>query len=163
MTIERTALPGVGICHTATTTAGQRLGIISHVNGRRKIVLYDPDDPDRAACTVALEPHEAQHIADLLNATITIDHITHLEQRITGITAARIRIPLGSAYDGRPLADAHTATGATVVAVIRDEQLIAAPDPGFVLRHNDVVVAVGDNHGVAALTDTLHAEHTSGH
>ncbi|MEH1129652.1 hypothetical protein [Micromonospora sp. CPCC 206061] len=43
MNIERTALPGVGVCHTATTTSRQHLGIISHVTGRRDLVLYDPD------------------------------------------------------------------------------------------------------------------------
>lgn len=155
-TIERTALPGVGVGHVGTTTGGQRVGVISHVNGRREIVLYDADDPDRAAYTVALEPVEAQHLADLLNATITIDHIADLERPVDGLTAARIRLPLRSTYDGRPLRDARAGTGtASIVAVIRDEQVLAAPDPDFVLHHDDVVVAVGDAPGVNVLTDLL--------
>jgi K+/H+ antiporter YhaU regulatory subunit KhtT len=44
-------------------------------------------------------------------------------------------------------------TGASVVAVARaGGEVVAAPDPGFVLHHDDVVVAVGDEHGIAALT-----------
>jgi TrkA domain protein len=149
----------VGVCHTATTEAGQRLGIISHVSGRREIVLYDPDDPDRAARTVSLDPDEAQHIADLLNATVTIDHVTELERRVDGIAAVRIRVPLGSGCHGRPLRDVsvQSGTGFSVVAVIRGGRVTTAPGVDFVLRHDDVVVAVGDSRGVAVLTDILTA------
>jgi K+/H+ antiporter YhaU regulatory subunit KhtT len=42
-----------------------------------------------------------------------------------------------------------------VGAVVRGRQVTAAPDAGFVLHNDDVVVAVGDRAGVAALTDAL--------
>jgi TrkA domain protein len=157
MNIERTALPGVGVCHTATTARRQRLGVISHLTGRRDLVLYDPEDPQRVACAIVLDPGEARQIADLLDATVTIDHVTDLEQAITGVTAARIRIPVGSPYAGRPLRDTHarTRTGASIVAVIRDQQVTAAPDPDFVFHHGDTIVAVGDHDGIAALTNIL--------
>jgi TrkA domain protein len=161
MNIERTALPGIGICHTTTTARRQRLGIICHLSGRRDLVLYDPADPQRAAHAVVFDPTEAHHIADLLDATITIDHLTDLEQQITGITAARIRIPVGSPYDARPLRDtrARTRTGACIVAVIRDQQVTPAPDPDFVVHHGDTIVAVGAHDGITALTDLLTADH----
>lgn len=154
MTIERAALPGVGVGHAATTRGGQRLGVVSHLNGRREIVLYDLADPERAAHTVALEPAEARQFADLLNATVTVDHITDLERRVPGLTAARIRLPLRSPAGGRPLRDIHAGTAA-IVAVIRGEQVLVTPEPTFVLHHDDVVVAVGDARGVTELTDLL--------
>jgi TrkA domain protein len=154
MTIERTALPGVGICHAVTTAARHRLGVISHLTGRRDLVVYDADDPDRAAVTVPLHDHEAHQLADLLTGTVTVDHVRELERRVAGITAVRIRIPVGSAFDGKPLGGLQPAGygGAAVVAVIRDGVAIPAPGPGFVLRHDDVAVGVGDEHGIAALT-----------
>ena len=154
MTIERTALPGIGISHAVTTAARQRLGVISHVSGRRDLVVYDPGDPDRAAVTVALDDQEAHQLADLLVGSVTVDHVRELERRIAGLTAVRIRIPVGSAYDGCALREtrARARTGASVVGVIRDGSLIASPDPDFVLRHDDLVVAVGDEHGITALT-----------
>jgi TrkA domain protein len=154
MTIERTALPGIGISHAVTTAARQRLGVISHVSGRRDLVVYDPDDPERATVSVALDDLEARQLADLLAGSVTVDHISDLEQRIAGITAVRIRIPVGSAYDGAALRDtrARARTGVSVVAVVRDGVLTASPDPDFVLRRDDVVVAVGDEHGITALT-----------
>jgi TrkA domain protein len=157
MTLERTALPGIGVSHTLATAAGQRLGVIAHLTGRRDIVVYDIDDPEQVACTVPLHRDEAHQVADLLNATITIDHVSALERRINGITAARIRLPAGSPYDGRPLSDtrAGALTGASIVAVIHDRDVVAAPDPGYVLRHDDIVVAVGDPHGICELSDLL--------
>ncbi|MEU7907414.1 TrkA C-terminal domain-containing protein [Actinoplanes sp. NPDC049118] len=161
MTIERTPLPGIGVSHTLATTAGQRLGVIAHLTGRRDIVVYDLADPEQAACTVPLRRDEAHQISDLLDATVTIDHVSALERRINGITAARIRLPAGSPYDGRPLPDtrADALTGTSIVAVIHDRDVVAAPDPGYVLCHDDIVVAVGDPDGIAALSDLLTGAH----
>jgi TrkA domain protein len=155
MTIERTALPGIGIAHAVTTAARQRLGVISHVSGRREVVVYDPEDPDRATVTISLEDHEARQLADLLAGSVTVDHVSELERRIAGITAVRIRIPVGSACDGCELRDTPARTGASIVAVIRDGALTASPDPDFVLRRDDLVVAVGDEPGITALTELI--------
>lgn len=73
MIVERAALPGIGVAHTATTGRRQRIGVIEHVNGRRDLVFYDPDDPDRAAYAVVLDATEADHLAGLLAAAVTID------------------------------------------------------------------------------------------
>ncbi|GAA0954746.1 potassium transporter TrkA [Virgisporangium aurantiacum] len=69
MIIERVALPGVGVCHTATTTRRQRVGVVCHHSGRRDLVFYDTDDPERAAHAVVLDAIEADQVADLLFAT----------------------------------------------------------------------------------------------
>jgi TrkA domain protein len=71
------------------------------------------------------------------------------------VTAARIRVPVGSPYDGRPLSEVRARTATPIVAVVRGRDVTAAPDPGFVLRSDDTVVAVSDRHGVAALSDVL--------
>ncbi|GIE95344.1 cation:proton antiporter regulatory subunit [Paractinoplanes rishiriensis] len=154
MTIERIALPGVGVCHAITTGARQRLGVINRRHGRRDLVVYDQDDPERAACTVSLADHEAHQLADLLAGTVFVDHVRELELQTAGLTAVRIRIPAGSAADGHSLRDLQPGgfSGAAVVAVIRDGTLVPAPDHGFALRHDDIAVAVGDEYGIAVLT-----------
>lgn len=157
MTIERTALPGIGIAHAVTTAAHQRLGVISHVGGRRDLVVYHPGDPDEAAVTVTLDDLEARRLADLLAGSVTVDHVSGLLGHVTGITAVRIRVPAGSPFDGAPLRDtrARALTGVSVVAVVRDGESTASPDPDFVLRGDDIVVAVGDEHGITAFTALL--------
>ncbi|MFE9657385.1 cation:proton antiporter regulatory subunit [Micromonospora sp. NPDC006431] len=157
MTMERIALPGVGIGWATTTRAGQRLGVVCHLTGQRDLVVYDPDDAERALSTVVLDPDEARWVADVLDTTVTVDHLTELEWQVDGVAAVRLRLPAGSPYVGRPLGDtrARTRTGASIVAVVRGDQVIAAPAPDFVLRPDDTLVAVADQRRVAALADLL--------
>ncbi len=46
MEIEETKLPGIGLRHDFVTHAGRRLGVVSHRDGERDLVVYDPADPD---------------------------------------------------------------------------------------------------------------------
>src|SRR5215208_2016608 len=66
MDIERVNLPGIGMRHSFTTGRHRRLGVVSHHNGRRDLVVYDKDDPDSAVVSVALNPAEANALAELL-------------------------------------------------------------------------------------------------
>jgi hypothetical protein len=74
-----------------------------------------------------------------------------------GVQAVRIRIPAASTYMDRALGDtrARTRTGASIVAVLRGEEVIASPGPDFTFRADDVVVAVGHEDGRAKLRDLL--------
>ena len=164
MTVERTALPGVGVAHATTTRASQRAGVVCHLDGRREIVLYDPEDGERALGLLVLEPDEAHWMADLLTATVTVDHLADLEEQLTGVTVARIRLPAGSPYDGRPLGDtrARSRTGVSIVAVARAGQVFPAPGPQFRLHRNDVLAVAGTPAGVTALTALLTGRSSSG-
>ncbi|GAA2620217.1 cation:proton antiporter regulatory subunit [Dactylosporangium fulvum] len=153
MRLERTPLPGIGIHHTAVTATQQQLGVVCHNTGRRDVVLYHPDDPQRVDHTVVLDPHEARQLAELLAATVMIDHIGAPEPSRDGVSAAYIRIPAGSPYAGRPLRDVRT--DAPVVAVVRQRNVAVAPGPGFVLRAADAVIAVGERAVVAILAERL--------
>lgn len=66
MIIEATPLPGIGMCHTAVTARRQRVGVVCHRTGRRDLILYHPEDPERAAHAVVLDPAEARHLAEML-------------------------------------------------------------------------------------------------
>ncbi len=46
--VTEVRLPRVGVRHEFTTAEGERIGVLSHRNGRREIVVYDRDDPDRS-------------------------------------------------------------------------------------------------------------------
>ncbi|MCW3814026.1 cation:proton antiporter regulatory subunit [Micromonospora sp. DR5-3] len=164
MTIERIALPGVGIGWATTTRAGRRLGVVCHLTGRRDLVVYDPDDAERALSTVVLDQDEARWVADVLDPTVTVDHLTELERQVDGVAAVRLRLPANSPYAGRPLGDtrARSRTGASIVAVVRGDRVIVAPAPDFVLCHDDTLVAVADRRRVAALADLLTGHPTAG-
>jgi len=104
-----------------------------------------------------LRPAEARLVADVLHATVTMDHIADLIEPLGEIQAVRIRIRVGSTYADRPLGEtrARTRTGASIVAVLRGEEIVASPSPDFVFRAGGVMVAVGHEDGLAKLRDLL--------
>ncbi|MGH3545678.1 MAG: cation:proton antiporter regulatory subunit [Mycobacteriales bacterium] len=157
MELERTALPGIGLCHTLTTERGRRVGVISYYTGERDVLVYDIDDSDTVVEEIRLSTAEADGIADLLSASQVVERLADLEQQMHGLATRKIPIDAGSVYDGRTLADtrARTRTGASIVAVVRDGRVIASPRPDFCFAAGDVIVVVGTADGTAAVADVL--------
>ncbi|MDG4824617.1 hypothetical protein O7635_22435 [Asanoa sp. WMMD1127] len=141
MIVERTPLPGIGVCHAVTTTRHQRIGVVLHHTGRRDVVLYDPDDPTRAAATVTLDGREAHHVADLLTGAVVVDHLTAPAPELT---VCRIRVP--AAYTGRPLPHDLPA-----LVVIRSGRPVQDPIP----RPGDELLVVATRPAVDALIHTV--------
>jgi TrkA domain protein len=157
MELERTALPRVGVSYAFATAKGQRVGVVAHVNGRRDLISYDPEEGERVLHTTVLTDTEARTVAQLLGTPVYVDQVADLARGLDGVEAVRIPVPAGSPYCGRRLADtrARTRTGASVVAVIREGSAIPSPAPEFQFRPGDDVVAVGDGAATAALRDLL--------
>jgi TrkA domain protein len=63
--VERLALPGIGTRHVLRTATGRQVGVLRHRDGRRDLLLYDADDPDRAV-SVPLTWQEAVALAKAL-------------------------------------------------------------------------------------------------
>jgi TrkA domain protein len=155
--VEETLLPGIGLRHDFETAAGRRVGVVSHRDGRRELVVYDARDPDACIAQIRLTSEEADALAEILGAARVIERLAALRQQVEGLVSEEIPIRAGSAYDGRPLGDtrARTRTGASIVAVIRGGEVIASPGPDFRFGAGDVVVVVGTPQGVAAVADIL--------
>jgi TrkA domain protein len=157
MELERTALPGLGMSYTFATDEGQRIGVLAHLSGRRDLISYDPEDPERVLHTVTLNETEARTVGHLLDLQVFVDQVTELARGLNGVEAVRIPIVAGSPYCGRRLADtrAPTRTGASIVAVVRDGRAIPSPTPNFEFLAGDGVVAVWDDAATAALRELL--------
>ena len=57
----------------------------------------------------------------------------------------------------RPLGDtrARTRTGASIVAIVRDEEVLASPGPAEMLHADDVLVVVGTEAGIASVVQLV--------
>jgi TrkA domain protein len=157
MDINETPLPGVGLRYDFTTRSGRRVGVVSHRSGRRDLLIYDRADPDNCAEVVQLSEEEADTLAEILGAARIAGRLADLRQRIEGLAIDWLEIPSGSPYAGRPLGDtqARSRTGTSIVAVLRGDQAIPAPDPTTPLRAGDTAVVVGTPAGIAALARLL--------
>jgi TrkA domain protein len=155
--VTETKLPGVGIRYEFTTHDGVRLGVLHHHGGRREIVVYDEDDPDRASSVVELDADDGRTLSELLGATQVTEAVRAMQQRIEGLTLEWIELPARSSMVGQTIGtgELRSRTGASVVAVIRGETSVPAPGPEFVFEAGDVAVAVGTPEGLELLRVAL--------
>ncbi len=157
MDIEETALPGIGLRHDFMTRAGRRVGVVSHHGGRRELVVYDAADPDACRESITLTAEESDVLSELLGAPHIVEKLADLSSAFAGLVGEQIKILPGSPYAARTLGDtqARTRTGASIVAVVRDDQVIASPRPDFHFHPNDVVVVVGTPENTATVATLL--------
>ncbi|GIF65246.1 potassium transporter TrkA [Asanoa ishikariensis] len=155
--VEQTSLPGIGVRHDFVTEAGRRLGVVSHRDGRRALIVYDRDDPDARLAAIPLTDDEAEALADLLGASLMLGQLAGLRDQAAGLLTEQIALPASSPFVGRPLGDtrARTRTSASIVATLRSAQVIPSPGPDFRFENGDVVVAVGTRKSLDALTRIL--------
>lgn len=155
--MEQTTLPGIGVRHDVVTESGRRVGVVSHRSGRRDLVIYDVEDPDASTEDIPLTDDEAEALADILGASLMLGQLAGLRQQAAGLLTEQVAITAGSPFVGRKLGDtrARTRTSASIVAVLRDRDVIASPGPAFVFEAGDVVVVVGTRAGLDGVTTIL--------
>jgi TrkA domain protein len=158
MTVVReTKLPGVGVRHDFTSEDGTDMAVVVHHDGRREIIAYDADDPDACHSLVSLSEPDTQTLAEILGVSHVTETVKEIRQVIEGLAIDWTQLPVSSEVAGTKIGDGEfrTRTGASIVAVIRDDVPIPAPEADFVLDAGDVVVAVGPCEGLNTLRTML--------
>ena len=150
VTVQETHLPGVGVRHEFDTETGQRVGVIVRRDGRRQIVVYDSDDQDACSSIMDLSPSDSRTMSELLGASQVTEAVAVVQQQIDGLAIEWIHLDGSSSAIGTTIRDGEyrTRTGASIVAVIRGDQSVPAPDPEFSFTEGDVIVAVGTVDGL---------------
>jgi len=118
------------------------------------------DDPDARLVSIPLTDDEAEALADMLGASLVLGQLAGLRQQAAGLLTEQVPITAGSPFVGRKLGDtkARTRTRASIVAVLRDREVVASPGPSFQFEANDVVVVVGTRSGLDGVTAILAGE-----
>lgn len=155
--IEETLLPGVGVRHQLTTSAGERVAVLTHRSGRREIAVYDRRDPDACTTVLHLSSDDSRSLAEVLGGSQISETLTAVQQEVEGLAIDWVTIKPTSSHVGSTIAAGalRTRTGASIVAVVRDGATVPAPEPDFAFAAEDVVVAVGTPDGVAQLRSLL--------
>lgn len=156
--VEKAKLPGFGVRQEFNCSIGRRVGVITLKSGSRMLVVYDERDPDSVVASVELTDAESSLLAELLGAPGATERLARLQEQIEGIVTANVG--LGRAYAGKPMGEAQirSRTSASIVAIFRDDQVIASPDPSFELAAGDRIVVVGTERGVAQAAKILAAD-----
>lgn len=156
--IEETLLPGVGVRHEFTTAGGERLALLTHRTGRRELAVYDGDDPDECRTVLHLSAEDTVVLGELLG-TSQVSETARAVQHLEGVAIDWIALPANSPVAGSSIGDGQfrTRTGASIVAIIRGDITIPAPEPAERLVAGDVVVAVATTNGLQRLRGLLGA------
>jgi TrkA domain protein len=145
--VEVTRLPGIGTKQEFTTERGRVIGVLTHRDGHRELLVHAEGDADSCAASIGLSEPESNALSTLLGAP---NLVAKLQQEVSGVDTAQFPVVAGSPYDGRPLADTgmRTRTGTSIVAVVRDNVVAPSPRPDYVFRAGDLVVIVGTGAGL---------------
>jgi TrkA domain protein len=147
----------VGVRYRLRTHAGAVLGIVIGREGSAEVAVYDRRDPDRARSVLRPELEEVDAVAEVLGASRPTQRFADLSREVPGLESGRFLVGADSRFAGRPLGDtrARTLTGCSIVAIVRDTDVVASPGPTDTLRPGDVLVAISSARGLEELERRL--------
>lgn len=151
MDISETKLPGVGLRYEFANSDGDRIAVIARRKGDFEIFVCPAGyDPDTARRVFRLTDQEADALSQILGAPRMVESYADLTREIPGLSAGQVSVRPDSPYDGRPLGEtmARTRTGASIVAIVRDDVVLASPGPNEVLFADDVLIVIGTDDGI---------------
>lgn len=157
MDVKEVLLPGVGLCYEFDNSDGDRIGVIAKRSGDFEVVLYHAADLDTAQPLFRLTEEEADALAQILGAPRIAERFADLTREVPGLDAGQAVVRAESPYVDRPLGDtqARTRTGASIVAIVRDEEVLPSPSPAEPLRAGDVLVVIGTADGINRVIQIL--------
>lgn len=157
MDITETVLPGVGLRYEFTLASGRRVAVVAKRSERFTISTFDTDDTDAATEVLDLSEDEAAALAEILGAPRIAMQFADLTREVPGLLSEQVQVDVGSPYAGRTLGDtrARTRTGASVVALLHNDVILASPGPAQQLSVGDVLVVIGTDDGIARLRAIL--------
>ena len=157
MDVKETLLPGVGLRYEFDNADGDRVGVVAHRKGDFEVLVYASADPDRAQRVFRLTEREAEALSQILGAPRMVESYADLTKEIPGLDAGQVEMGPKSPYVDRPLGDtkARTRTGASIVAIVRNDEVLASPGPDQRLQTGDVLVVIGTGDGIAAVRQLI--------
>lgn len=155
--MDETRLPGIGTRVDFVTEGGRRMGVVQHHGGRRELFLCPPGDPDSTQIAVKLSEDDAHSLVDALGVISVTEETSQRTYDVAGLVFEWLDVDADSPAAGHSIGALRirTRTGASIVAVMRPEGSIPAPEPGFVIEAGDTVVAAGTADGVEAVRQLL--------
>ncbi len=150
--IEEEELPGIGMRDDFVTENGRRVGVITYRDGHRDLLIYAAGDTDAVSETVSLTETEADILAEYLGTRRVIERLSHVTDQIDSLDSEKIHVRKGDPMDGLTLEEVNVKgnTGASIVAVWRDNNVTASPKAGFRVLGGDTLVVIGTEDSLQA-------------
>lgn len=149
--IEEEDLPGIGKKFSFDTLAGGRVTIVIHNDGRRDV--YHAKDEDEEPWVLTLTDEEARKVSTILgNAYFKPTLIMTAKQALSEEIKA-IRVPSGAVVLDKMIKDLdiRKRTGASIVSIIRGDEIIKNPSATTTIQEGDLLMVMGTKESVDKL------------
>jgi TrkA domain protein len=136
-------LPGIGRSYQMTGTNGGRITVVIHHSGRR--VVYGRNAGADEASAVELSDHQARKLGAILGgAYFKPAVVEEVEAVFEDLLIDWVALEPNSPGADKSIAELEIrrATGVTIIAIIRGDQAITAPEPSESMRAGDRLVVV---------------------
>ena len=144
--LHETRLPGVGVKYTCRTAHGGRLTVILHNEGLREIYWFRHADDEDPHAVIQLEDDEARQIGAVIGGAYERPKIVEeLEMAFGELSIEWVPVPETSPAIGKTLAECafRARTGITIIAILREPEVVAGAQPTDVVERGDTLVTVG--------------------
>jgi TrkA domain protein len=150
MNVDETNLPGLGRRKDFMTASGRRIGVVERREGQTELIVSTWDDPDTCQASIPLTSDEAATLGNLLGGT-------EEHKDVPGIVTRQFSIAADSPFQNQPMGKAciRTRCGVSIVAIMREGEVLPSPGPDVVLHPGDLLVAVGTQEGLDSAADIL--------
>ncbi|HEY5594667.1 MAG TPA: cation:proton antiporter regulatory subunit [Nitrospiria bacterium] len=157
MQLKEAELPGVGKKYLIERDNGETLAVILHNTGRREIYKTDPktDVPD---LILDLGDQEARSLGAILGGTFfQPQHVDSMYVVMKELAIEWIKLGTGSGLIGKSIRaqEIRRRTGASIIVILRGDQIIPAPSPDEILKTGDTLLVVGKREHVQNLSTLL--------
>ena len=155
--IREATLPGVGKKYVMPLRTGGNLAVIIKPDGERQMYHF-LEDEDRPCDVIKVDDEEAQQISNLLGRPmVTAPDLEKLELALGEMEIEWVELKSDSPLVGRTLNTfpLRTETGASIVAIMRNEQAIPNPDVDTEFQAHDTVLLIGSHAQTAAARELI--------
>lgn len=141
-------LPGIGRRYSLPAIDDARVVVVMHHSGRRDLYTFDAgaSASDGPAACVSLTDDQARRLGAVLGGAYFKPSVaTDVETVIGNLLIDWVTLRPDSPGAGRSIADLEIRrrTRMTVVAILRDDETVLAPEPHETFRAGDRLVVVG--------------------
>lgn len=146
MQVKMADLPGIGKKMSFITAENKMMVLIIHHSGKRDLFFFEDADADEADFNIELSADETREMgAQLLGATYQPVDIDTMKTFQKQVVMEWVELKPKSPLNGQTIEEARirTRTGASVIAIVRGEDMIVSPEANEKLYENDTIMAIG--------------------
>ena len=149
-------LPGIGRRYQMTGINGGRITVVVHHNGRR--VVYGLNAGADQASAVELSDHQARKLGAILGGAFFKPAVVEeVEAVFDDLLIDWVVLEPSSPGADMSIAELEIrrTTGVSIIAIIRGDQAITAPEPSEIMRVGDRLVIVSRHQDIGPFRDLV--------